>query len=114
MAAPNNPRGAKSDKLWRDAIMVAVKRETTGADGKPTKKLALLADKLVNEAINGNVAAIKEIGDRLDGRATQPISGDSERPTLTVVYVDPTKRERSTSCLIGSSVSSSTPQHALD
>ncbi|MDA1129789.1 MAG: hypothetical protein O2913_14015 [Chloroflexi bacterium] len=71
MAAPNNPRGSKSDKLWRDAIMVAVKRETNDADGKPSRKLALLADKLVNEALNGNVVAMKEIGDRLDGKASQ-------------------------------------------
>jgi len=92
MAAPNNPRGAKSDKLWRNAIMVAVKREMTDADGKPTRKLALLADTLVNEAIDGNVVALKEIGDRLDGRASQAIDAKVDSVTRIVID-DPTKRD---------------------
>ena len=92
MAAPNNPKGAKSDKLWRNAIMVAVKREMTDAEGKPTKKLALLADKLVNEAIDGNVVALKEIGDRLDGRASQAVDAKVDNVTR-IVITDPTKRD---------------------
>ena len=92
MAAPNNPKGAKSDKLWRNAIMVAVKREMTDAEGKPTKKLALLADKLVNEAIDGNVVALKEIGDRLDGKASQAVDAKVDNVTR-VIITDPTKRD---------------------
>ena len=42
------------------------------------------------EAIDGNIVAMKEIGDRLDGRAAQPITGDKERKPLRVIYVDPT------------------------
>lgn len=71
MASPNNPKGAKSDKLWRDALMRAVKREVD--KGGKTKRLEVLADKLVEEGMAGNVAAIKEIGDRLDGRPAQAV-----------------------------------------
>lgn len=71
MAAPKNPKGAKSDKLWRDAIMRAVHREMETSDGKPTRKLEALADALVASGLDGNPAALKEIGDRLDGRAHQ-------------------------------------------
>ena len=69
MAASIRPSpGSKSDKIWRDAIHRAVKR--AGKDGQ-TKRLELLADKLVDEALSGDVPALKEIGDRLDGRPAQ-------------------------------------------
>lgn len=72
MAARKQPsRGGKPDKLWRDALMRAVKR---AADGTKTKRLEKLADKLVDEALAGNVVALKEIGDRLDGRPTQDLN----------------------------------------
>jgi hypothetical protein len=40
MAAPKNPAGAKSDKLWRNAIMLAVHRDATGGNGKYINNLA--------------------------------------------------------------------------
>lgn len=76
MAAPNNPKGAKSDKLWRDAIQRAVKRRLAG-EGDP-QALDQLADKLVEKGLAGDIPAIKEIGDRLDGRPAQTIMGDDE------------------------------------
>lgn len=65
--------GPKSDKEWRAALRIAVSREGDGTDGKPTKKLALIADKVVDLAVGGDVQAIKEIGDRLDGRPKQSV-----------------------------------------
>lgn len=70
MAAPKRPVGSKSDKLWRDAISRAVHRIQAG---KKTKFLETIANRLVKEAANGDLVAMKEIGDRLDGRATQQI-----------------------------------------
>lgn len=70
-----NPTGSKPDKLMRDAIMLALKREATGEDGKPTRKLNLIADKLVDLAVTGDIQAIKEINDRVDGRPAQAITG---------------------------------------
>lgn len=90
MAAPDNPKGAKSDKIWRDAIMRAVRRlgDDEGPE-KPTKaqRLDLLADALVAKGILGDVPAIKEVGDRLDGKATQPISGDDDAPPVTFARI---------------------------
>ena len=71
MAAPKKAVGPKSDKMWRDALMVAVKRLTD--DGTKTKKLYLLADALINKALAGDVSALKEIGDRLDGKPAQAV-----------------------------------------
>lgn len=57
------------DKPWRDAIRLAANRP--GEDGR--KKLALIAEKVVDAAVEGDLVAAKEVGDRLDGKAMQPI-----------------------------------------
>lgn len=74
MAARNTPsKGGKPDKLIRDALMVALKREHTDADGKKTSKINAIASKLIEQAIEGNTMAAREIADRVDGKATQPV-----------------------------------------
>lgn len=76
MAARKTPSaGGKPDKLMRDAIMVALKREAVDAEGRPTRKLTLVAERLVDLAIAGDIYAIKEINDRVDGKAMQPLGG---------------------------------------
>ncbi len=77
MAAPKNPRGSKSDKEWRDAVRAAVHElRKDPVDGKKIKALRLLARKTVEAALNGDMTAMKEIGDRLDGKATQAVVGE--------------------------------------
>ncbi len=56
--------------MWRDAIMLAVKRDAEGGG----KHLDKLARTLIQKASEGDVAALKEIGDRLDGKPTQSIA----------------------------------------
>lgn len=75
-------KGAKPDKLMRDALIVALHRQAEDANGKPTKKLHLIADALVDKAMSGDVPAIKEINDRVDGKSVQPIAGDGENPLV--------------------------------
>lgn len=64
-----------SDKIWADAVRRAVMRRVENQEGKP-KKIERLADKVVELGMDGDVAAIKEIGDRLDGKAVAKIEGD--------------------------------------
>jgi Family of unknown function (DUF5681) len=67
-----NPAGrGTEDKLWRDAVRRAVNRQA--ADGKGTQ-LEALADKLVACALEGDISAMQEIGNRLDGRPTQQLN----------------------------------------
>ena len=65
-------RGPKSDKIWADAVSRAVKRRLENEEGKP-QKIERLADKLVDLALAGDIPALKEVGDRLDGRPAQAV-----------------------------------------
>lgn len=74
MAARKTPSGgAKPDKLWRDALMVAIKR---AGDNDPRPYIARIAERCVDMAVAGDMQAIKEIGDRLDGKAAQQLTLD--------------------------------------
>lgn len=61
-------QGSKK-KAWAEALQRAVNRESAGK-GSP-KWLDVIAERVCAEAANGDSAAFKEIGDRLDGRPKQ-------------------------------------------
>lgn len=70
-----NPGGRpKRVKLWQDAIIRAVKRR----ESEDPQALEKLADSLLRKVAEGDVSAIKEFGDRLDGRVAQAIIGGDE------------------------------------
>jgi hypothetical protein len=78
--------GRSPEKLWRDALRAEVNETIANSDGVPIKKLRAIAAVCVSRALGGDIAAIREIADRLDGKAQQPVSvgGEAEEP-LTVV-----------------------------
>lgn len=82
MAAPKNPAGPKSDKIWRDAVMRAVRRRDSDEDPQALEKLA---DVLVATAMAGDVVALKEIGDRLDGKPAIAVTGEGGGPVKILV-----------------------------
>lgn len=55
------------DKPWADALRLAVFRD--GDDGR--KVLRAIAETCAEAALAGDMQAIKEIGDRLDGKPAQ-------------------------------------------
>lgn len=63
-----NPGGRSTEKVWRDAVLKAI-RERNGAKGPQFLEIAAKA--LVAAAASGDVSALKEIGDRLDGKSPQ-------------------------------------------
>jgi ribosomal protein L17 len=80
LAARKNPGGGKGqDKLWSDALRLAVNEASADGDGK---KLRALANKLVEKGLEGDVSALREIGDRLDGKPTQAIAGVPDQPLV--------------------------------
>lgn len=73
MASRKTPSGGgKPDKLMRDALLLELNQEVKQAGGKITKRLRVVARKLVDRAEQGDVPAIKEIFDRVDGRVPLP------------------------------------------
>jgi hypothetical protein len=71
-------KGAIADKLYADAIRIAAHREIEDDEGKVRKRLNVIADKLLKLACDGDMAAIKEVGDRLDGRPAQALQHSGE------------------------------------
>jgi hypothetical protein len=78
-------KGATSDKEWRGEIRKAV-NELREVEGEPKKvrTLRLLARKLADRGLEGEIAALREIGDRLDGKPAQAIAikGDPDSPVI--------------------------------
>lgn len=64
--APVGNTNAKDGRIWRDAIRRAVLAD----DGKRLRKIA---EALLDKAAEGDVAAIRELGDRIDGKAMQAV-----------------------------------------
>ena len=79
-----NPKGSKPEKLMRDALIIALNREA--AKGSKTKRLQSVAEALVTKAEEGDVAAAKEIFDRVDGKVPQ--SHDIKKETTVTVYAE--------------------------
>lgn len=60
------PSGPYADKLWREALRRAVFKRV-----EKNQRLDLIADAVAAKAMEGDMAAAREIGDRLDGKATE-------------------------------------------
>ena len=81
-----NLKGVKSDKLWRDQIRLAVNElRDDPENGNKTKALRMLAKKLVSKALDGDMVAMKEIGDRLDGRPNQAVTVEPGESLLSIL-----------------------------
>ncbi len=59
----------KASRLMRDAILLELQCGRGQADDHATDKLRLIARKLVGKAAEGDIQAIKEVLDRIDGKS---------------------------------------------
>jgi len=84
-----NTNGARPH-IWTDAIRWALAQK----DEKGRKRLRQAAIALIQQAEAGNVPALKELGDRLEGKAIQAIEAEvSGNITVEVVkFADKTTR----------------------
>jgi hypothetical protein len=75
-----NPGGRPKEKPWRDALTIAIK----DGDGL---RLRRIADAVVTLAETGDMQAIKEIGDRLDGKPAQQtiVTGDEDGGAVNII-----------------------------
>lgn len=71
MGAPVGNKNAAKAKVWHAAIMRALERRKP-ADER-IQAIDELADKLLELVAGGDLAALKEFGDRIDGKAHQSV-----------------------------------------
>lgn len=81
MGAPVGNQNAAKAKLWAAAINRALEKR---GGGDKVKALDELAEKLLANCDGGDLAALKELGDRLDGKPAQAValSGDEDSPLV--------------------------------
>lgn len=77
MAAAIGNQYAARGRQWRSAIERALDIRS-GADR--VKALNELAEKLLAKCDEGDLAALRELGDRLDGKPAQAITGEDGGP----------------------------------
>ena len=74
MGAPKGNRNAsKENRLWRETIHRVITQNNS-------ERLRKAAERLVAEAEAGNVRALVELGDRIDGKVPQAIVGSDGGP----------------------------------
>jgi len=79
--AGNANSGPKREKPFRDALLMELL--TAGEDHKTLRRIARA---VISKAEQGDIQAIKEIADRMDGKVPQGIEGgDSDKPFRMLV-----------------------------
>ena len=89
MAAPVGNQNASNARQWRAAIERALEaRSVSRMDGK--RQIDALAEKLIDAAETGDLGALKEFGDRLDGKPSQgvTVSGDADNPLKVIQKIE--------------------------
>src|SRR6516165_7380147 len=78
------PRGQQRDKPYREAL-----RMELAAAGEDMKKLREIARAHIEKAASGDMQAIKELADRLDGKVAQMLehSGPDSNPLPPIKVV---------------------------
>lgn len=75
-----NKNGAATNKEWRNAIRMALSEKQGGEWQIALRKIATT---LIEAAQKGDMSAIKEVGDRMDGKPAQAIiGGEEEDPAI--------------------------------
>ena len=81
MGAPAGNRNGAKGKTWAEALRKALLQFES--DEVPRKEaLHYIALEVIKKALAGDTAAVRELGDRLDGKAAQTIMGDSDQPLV--------------------------------
>ncbi len=79
MGAPKgNTNSSKDNRIWGKTIRKLAVQE--GA-----KRMHRVAEALFKKAEEGDVASIRELGDRIDGKSQQEFTGNSDQPITIVV-----------------------------
>lgn len=75
------------EKSFANMLNIAIKEAIEGTD---KTKLRAVADALVDKAMSGDVQAIKEVADRIDGKVPQGVIGgdDGDAPINAIMRIE--------------------------
>jgi hypothetical protein len=79
-----NPGGQQADKPFRDAIALELQEEIV-LEGRELRKLRVIARALVNKAAGGDLVAIKEVIDRIEGKPPQTLAGTASDGSINFI-----------------------------
>jgi hypothetical protein len=79
------PFGSTKERPFLNALRMEIAR---AEDDNDFRSLRRIACKLLRMAAEGDIAAIREVADRLDGRTPIRVAGDSEEPIEVVHRVE--------------------------
>ena len=82
--SPGKAGRPPSRKCLSDALRLALEAKQPGTD---ERKVRVIAEKLVDKAINGDLEAIKIVFDRVEGKAPQPLVGDGEFDPIAITQI---------------------------
>ena len=73
-----NKNSSKDNRVWGKTVRKLAVQEDY-------KRIHKVAEALFRKAEEGDVFAIKELGDRIDGKSMQEITGNSDAPITVIV-----------------------------
>jgi hypothetical protein len=76
MGAPiGNSNASKENRRWAETLNRAIAQDDS-------KRLRAAAEALLDQAAKGDLPAIRELADRLDGKPHQTLSGPNDSPLI--------------------------------
>lgn len=79
--APHGNQNASKGKQWSAAIERALEKRGVSR----IEALDALAEKLLQRCDAGDMTALKELGDRLEGKSAQPVVGADGGPVIVEI-----------------------------
>lgn len=80
--APVGNSNRRKGRIFGDAIEAALNlKSRSGAKAR----IEVIADKIVSMAEDGDLAAIKELADRIDGKVAQALAGHDGGPIVVTI-----------------------------
>jgi mannose/cellobiose epimerase-like protein (N-acyl-D-glucosamine 2-epimerase family) len=84
------PDGGTATRPMWEALDAELRRESEDGDGRRAEVLQLIARKLAAKALDGDLGAIKEIFDRMDGKPAAGSAPVEQQPgKVTFQWKDP-------------------------
>ena len=81
------PKGTGNKKLWKEAVEKALQEQRVHGARGVRPAIEHIAHTLVTLAMNGDVSAIREVGDRTDGRPPQAIINEDDETAFRVEQI---------------------------